>query len=914
MRNRHRSWKFVAGTAFLVLSGGLAPCAGGERGNRLEWPAGFSLVPQDAVAVLSMEKGGRFLEAGGPAGGAFLERLARWLGVKKETLSSSFFEGPFTAALFPAREEGPSLLLVFPDCPGGRKEFFALLARSPGAFRPAGRLAGAEVGSYTLPPPVGLRFFTIQRGDTFLAATSKELLSQALEAETSPATKSLQADAALARIFRSGAYRGEARFFVSFKQGLFGRGSFFPGAPVEAGSWVSWISTTSGNRVETSLRVEWPEPRGGWGGLAGEKSLPRDLEKFLPGPGDLVVSAGLLPPEGGKTFPVPRSLQDHLPLPWRRLFASWSGDFRLRIQSGPGGKPRWAALLDLTNPTRTDQVMRTPGKVWKEKDHTTGGGYTITTLEGPGGKVCSWAIAGGRLYLASDPVQLEEVLAGGKKVPAAPPADTGSTGRKTFLSARGEVEVLAGLLPSPFRGLLRGCTGEFTLKASADPAGLGFSYSGMGRPPGFHLLETLSLPRASSGEGLAAAGEGKRTSGTDWKSLTPKERFQALVSLEKAGDVQVYADEVEALLEDPDPAVAARAAYILGTHGVVASVPALCKTLRDSPNPVVRRYAAYALMRMPDPREENFLLQALADEDPLTRGYAATALERLHSRRAAPALARALVGDRKAPKETRLRLLSALAELGGPEEIPKVALGVGPREDVDLLRAQVYALQKLTPHLQRKEEEALLVQLLDLPSSFVRGYAVDRLGEIGEPAVAEVLEERMKREGPQFRKRIEAALSLIRERGGASLALEKAVDTASRKMAKAREILVKAVAGVKGWPAWKKGLLAALPLVLAGILFFLWRWLRARAAMKAHMKLITLVSSSEEEEAFPGEEGAFPEGEVDQEVPWEEEGEEPLPEAAGEAEQIYLDDESELDEMVPAEGEDEAFLDRPPGG
>ncbi len=892
--------------ASLVLMGGLA-WAGGSGGTQPMWPKGFSLVPQDALAVLSLEKGGKLLEKAGPGAELFLARLARWMGADKKEIARAFLEGPFTAALFSPKEGVPSLLLVFPGGRKGPEQLLSRLGKGPGAYRPAGRLGGAEVGSYTLAPPVGLRLFTLHRGDTFLAATSKDLLARALDAEASPATKSLQADIALARIFRDCGFKDGGGIFLSFKKGLFRGGPAVFFSPGEEKSWVSWMSRLTGKGVETRVRLEWPEPRSGWGALAGGKSWPASLEKAFPGPEDLVVAAGLILPPAPKgkakgNSPLLPGLERVLPLPWRRIMPALSGDFVLRVKAKKEGPLAWAALLDLTNPSRADKVLRAPGKAWRRKGESTTAGYTVHTLEDSSGRRFSWALAGGRLYLGTGPDLLARALAqapgdsGGEEQPSVSP------GGGPFLRARGDTAALALLLPPFFRSFLEGCEGPFELEGWSDPAGVGFRFFHDGCPPGLPFLKSLRLPRVPSRKGLAAKEE-KPTSGTDWGSLSPKERFEALTSLERAGDILVYAEEVESLLDDPDPAVAARAAYALGENKVESAVPRLCKVLRDSPNPEVRRYAAYALSRMPDPREEGFLLQALEDEDPWTRGYAATALEKLGSAKAAKPLARALLADPKAPKEVRLRILSALAELGGPREIPKVLLGVGPKEDVDLLRAQVYALQKLTPQLSRPEEEDLLAQLLDSPSAYVKGYAVDRLGEIGGSVAARALERRLPLEGPRFAKRIQAALDVVKTRSGPQLAFKKVVDATSRKMSLVREKLGKVVAEVRTWPAWKKGALACVPLVLAGLLFMLWRWLRARAAMKAHMRLITLVSSPEEEEGFemeaPGPEfGDSP----DSDLPWEETpaGEESV---EPEADQVYLEDQEEVEEMVPLEEE-----------
>ncbi|HHI68697.1 MAG TPA: hypothetical protein ENJ97_05155, partial [Planctomycetes bacterium] len=65
MNHRHGSWKMASMAASLVLMGGLAS-AGGSGGTLPMWPKGFSLVPQNALAVLSLEKGGKLLEKAGP--------------------------------------------------------------------------------------------------------------------------------------------------------------------------------------------------------------------------------------------------------------------------------------------------------------------------------------------------------------------------------------------------------------------------------------------------------------------------------------------------------------------------------------------------------------------------------------------------------------------------------------------------------------------------------------------------------------------------------------------------------------------------------------------------------------------------------------------------------------------------------
>ncbi len=97
--------------------------------------------------------------------------------------------------------------------------------------------------------------------------------------------------------------------------------------------------------------------------------------------------------------------------------------------------------------------------------------------------------------------------------------------------------------------------------------------------------------------------------GRPYDGLLERPDLQAVVDLQVARDGPALA----ARLEDPDPAVRARAAFGLGSVQDAAAVPALLDAL-DDPDPGVRADAAFALGQSADSTASARLLEGLANE------------------------------------------------------------------------------------------------------------------------------------------------------------------------------------------------------------------------------------------------------------------------------------------------------------
>lgn len=145
------------------------------------------------------------------------------------------------------------------------------------------------------------------------------------------------------------------------------------------------------------------------------------------------------------------------------------------------------------------------------------------------------------------------------------------------------------------------------------------------------LLVTLSGTAAAAAAAQNAAPWSDRAS----DGLLGRPDLQTLV------DLQVLRDGAAliAALEDPDPAVRARAAFALAAVQDPAATPALTRALAD-PYPAVRADAAFALGQLADSTAGGVLLTALSGEDdPTVRGRLFEALGKTGNTAALAALA-----------------------------------------------------------------------------------------------------------------------------------------------------------------------------------------------------------------------------------------------------------------------------------
>ncbi len=480
---------------------------------------------------------------------------------------------------------------------------------------------------------------------------------------------------------------------------------------------------------------------------------------------------------------------------------------------------------------------------------------------------------------------------------------------KAFAWYEGSTSFIKDIVPGSLFWFLPGEPGSrCRVGIENNPASLKVKMKVEGVPVLLRILGNVK-PRAFRKEGIAAKGRMKTGSGIDWKSLDAKGRYDALVSLEKLGKVGLYAGEVENLLQDEDEAVAARAAYALGKFKVKAAVPLLIRIARDSGKKVLRRYSVYALMKIGDNRAETVFLEKLKDPDPVARGLAATGLEKIKSRKAGKAIGRSLFNSVNAPSQVKVRLLKAMAHLGGPEDVYELLLSIGPKDPREVVEAGVYALERITPTLPSEREVSLLCHMLDHPVYDVRRYAVERLAELGSADAIGPLKERLKVEGPKLANLLGLAIRSIEDKNKLNLTLSKAIEKTTTKVGSFRQKIGDFIGTVKTWPAWKKGVLAGILFFLVVLLVALKKLYEARRAKETAEKVASLVDPSEGLEAYQ-QEGQLRE---EEEEPWNRDQEPEVLDldlhedddgSGGEAGQLDLDDGEDVEAVVPSEEED----------
>jgi HEAT repeat protein len=237
----------------------------------------------------------------------------------------------------------------------------------------------------------------------------------------------------------------------------------------------------------------------------------------------------------------------------------------------------------------------------------------------------------------------------------------------------------------------------------------------------------------------------------------------------------------------------------------------LAATLRQSPDPDLRRWAAFALGVMGDSRPVPALASALNDDDKAVRRQATAALGRIGTAHVVTPLAAALKdGDRGVREkaiealgkvgEPAIRLMitglrapdalvrrgssDALARIGGPAVSP---LTRSLLEEDDAL-ARIGAVETLGKMRDERAAASLVVALMDLDSD-IQDTAAQALVRTGKPAVVPLVRV-LRVAGNPFRRRVAEVLARTR-----SLAVKPLIDVLGDENAEVRlaasEALVK---------------------------------------------------------------------------------------------------------------------------
>ena len=166
--------------------------------------------------------------------------------------------------------------------------------------------------------------------------------------------------------------------------------------------------------------------------------------------------------------------------------------------------------------------------------------------------------------------------------------------------------------------------------------------------------------------------------------------------------------------------------------------PELAAIMTSGAPPAQRREAAQLLVALP-PRPETAaaLARAAADPDREIADWAAVGATRLGDASARPRV-QAIVAAAGADPNLRVRAALALAAIGDAGGVPVLGDALDHCDDVLLCRAIIANLGKL------RDRRAVPVLIKHLSEVQNRREMVDALGDIGDPAAADALLERLR--------------------------------------------------------------------------------------------------------------------------------------------------------------------------
>ena len=338
------------------------------------------------------------------------------------------------------------------------------------------------------------------------------------------------------------------------------------------------------------------------------------------------------------------------------------------------------------------------------------------------------------------------------------------------------------------------------------------------------------------------------------------EDLKALAEVEAAAKPPV--NKLMFLLHSSNPAVVARTAWFVGKRRVKDTIPALGEQLGSATDPLVRLHCAAALYQMPDGRALAAAQKALGDDEPRVRTLAGLLLGRLQAKSAIEPLL-VMLDEREQIADSPTRVdevaaILALADIGDASVLMRAASAIN-RDDTGIGQALAYLFQTHSATLAKKEEVNLLLAVLDHPSTLLRRYSIQRLGELRDPATASRLQGRLASEERELQPLLQVALEAV------SGATSSSGDGAWEQFqANASALATKAKARWDGLDQNRK--LMLLGCAVAALLALLgFARLRARSKRRARADAIAALVTASPDLLEVGDEPALDEEQTDEE-------------------------------------------------
>jgi HEAT repeat protein len=267
--------------------------------------------------------------------------------------------------------------------------------------------------------------------------------------------------------------------------------------------------------------------------------------------------------------------------------------------------------------------------------------------------------------------------------------------------------------------------------------------------------------KAGSADGGGAPGGGAAT--VDDPLATAAE----VAVLEAAAKDPPGADlaALSALLSSASPKVAARAAWCLGQNRSKEALQILGSAALAHRETEVRRQALAAMIVHSDATTEAAAIEALGDAERSVRTLAAQLVGHSRSGDAVDMLVgmvreQCQVGATEPLTDVAAAVLAA-HDLGDPQVLVPMATAA-VTEDPLVGQALAFLFQGLSPKLPKSDEAEVMVAVLDHQASLLRRYAIQRLGELADPAAAKVLESRLATESKELQPLVRVALDRVR--------------------------------------------------------------------------------------------------------------------------------------------------------
>jgi HEAT repeat protein len=352
----------------------------------------------------------------------------------------------------------------------------------------------------------------------------------------------------------------------------------------------------------------------------------------------------------------------------------------------------------------------------------------------------------------------------------------------------------------------------------------------------FCLLSLLSpqepAPNATPPEAISASA-----------ATTVDGDRERLLAAEQAGD-KADANVLRELAAATDPAIAARAAWLLARLNAPAATELLREVATTSPHAEARLQAMHALLQKGHVASFATGITALEDADPTVRTLAAQLLGKLRRPAAvAPLMALIEHGERSAdrPATDLQAALLALQDLGAADSLLRVATALHDRPAKGVGQALTWCFQQLSPKLDKKAQTTLLLASLDHHEPLLRRYVIGRLGELAEPSTAKALEGRLAKENADLRPLVEVALTQVR--GGDE---PPPADEMERALANAKSLWAAARARWDRMPIQDRVIATAIPVSLLMVLVLAMRLRQRRAHAASAAATMALLAPSDE--------------------------------------------------------------------